>query len=295
MVVRRALALLMAVCAALVVSPASPADAARLSRPFDGAGTWVSMFSGDAIWDRPARHVQQMRARGVRTLYLQTASSSSPVGTDLYRRAALARFLHAAHARDMRVVAWYLPPLRRVGRERDRALAAIRFRTVRGDRFDGFALDIEPSATTPRGASRDTNLRRLSRRLRASVGDHYPLGAIFPSPVGMERVPRYWPDFPFGIIGRFYDVALPMSYSTNRAHGPAATYAYTADNVAILRERLGPEQAIHVIGGQAARLSRRETRAFVQACHDTGVSGASLYHYSGYGPEDWQEMAALAH
>jgi hypothetical protein len=31
----------------------------------------------------------------------------------------------------------------------------------------------------------------------------------------------------------------------------------------------------------------------VQACRDAGVLGASLWHYGGYGPEDWQEMQQL--
>jgi hypothetical protein len=134
----------------LVPAPAS-ATVPRSSTPFAGTGTWVSVFAGDAVWDRPRLHVQRMHDLGVDTLYLQTASSTTPVSSDVYRPARLAGFLHAAHARGMKVVAWYLPPLRRVGREHDRAMAAIGFRTGRGQTFDGFALDIEPSATSPSG------------------------------------------------------------------------------------------------------------------------------------------------
>ncbi len=245
------------------------------------------------MWDHPARHVRLMHRHGVRTLYLQTASSTNPVGSDLYRPSRLARFLHAAHARDMEVVAWYLPPLRRVAREHTRAMAAVDFRTARGHRFDGFALDIEPSATTPRGPQRDLNLRRLSRRIRASVGPDYRLGGIIPSPVGMTFATRFWPDFPYRTVGRFYDVVLPMSYHTYRTKGARQTYDYTARNIAILRDRLGPDVAIHLIGGEAGASNRRETRAFVQAGSDAGVTGASLWHYGRYGLEDWQEMSAL--
>jgi hypothetical protein len=192
----------------------------------------------------------------------------------------------------MRVVAWYLPPLRRVAREYRRAMAAIDFRSG-GQRFDAFALDIEPSATTPKGQLRDDNLRRLSRRIRATVGDSYRLGAIVPSPIGLSLSPKFWPDFPYDVIGRFYDVVLPMSYSSYRVSGPGPTYDYTMGNIAFLREMLGPGVSLHVIGGNAGALSRRETNAFVAACNDARVTGASLWHFTATDQTDWEELAAL--
>lgn len=272
---------------------ATPGAAAATGHPFSGAGTWVSVFSGDVVWDHPRAQVRAMHAAGVRTLYLQTASSTTPVGSDVYRPAQVARFLVAAHARGMRVVAWYLPPLRDVRRETRRALAAVRFRTASGQRFDGFALDIEPSGTTPRGTLRSDNLRRISARLRAAAPAGYRLGAIVPSPVGLSLAPRFWPDFPWSTVARFYDAVLPMSYSTYRVSGAAATYDYTMRNIAFLRSTLGPAVAVHVIGGNAGALNRAETGAFVAACNDAHVDGASLWHWTAYGAEDREEMAAL--
>ena len=292
---RRGLLLVLSLCLLL---PTLPAEAARAAvgspgRPFAERGTWVSIFARATVWDHPERHVRRMHRHGVHTLYLQTASSTTPVGTDLFRRDRLARFLHAAHARGMRVVAWYLPPLRHVAREHARAMAAIDFRTTRGQRFDAFGLDIEPSTTTPGVRLRNENLRRLSRRLRDSVGDRYRLGAIFPSPMGMAISTEYWPRFPYDVVGQFYDVAVPMSYSTYRAKGAAATYAYTMDNIAFLRDRLG-DVALHMIGGAASRLDASEADAFVAACNDARVTGASIYHYGGYGPEDWAALSRIA-
>jgi hypothetical protein len=275
----------------LLPQPAS-AQVPPGAAPFAGTGTWVSVFAGDAVWDHPWLHVRRMHERGVDTLYLQTASSTTPVSSDLYRPARLAGFLHAAHARGMKVVAWYLPPLRRVAREHDRAMAAVGFRTSRGHTFDGFALDIEPSATTPGGDLRDDNLRRLSRRIRQSAGPDYPLGAIIPSPRGMQIAKRFWPDFPYRVVGRFYDAVLPMSYSTYRVSGAAATYDYTATNIALLRAELG-DLPIHLIGGEAGALSARETSAFVAAGYDGGVAGAGLWHYGRTGPEDWAALQQL--
>ena len=293
MLVRRAAVLLSAVTLGLsCLMPATSADAAT-SRSFGGSGSWVSIFSGDAVWDHPRAHVARMHRAGVRTLYLQTSSSTSPVGAQVYRPSQAARFLRAAHARGMRVVAWYLPPLRHVGREYRRAMAAVDFRTPTGQRFDAFALDIEPSATTPRGALRDENLRRLSHRLRSAVGPRYELGAIIPSPIGLSLSPRFWPEFPYRTVGRFYDVVLPMSYSTYRVSGASATYDYTMGNIEFLRDQLGADVSLHVIGGNAGASGRGETRAFVQACNDALVTGASMWHYTAYGDEDWQEMHAL--
>ena len=275
----------------LVPQPAS-ARVPPAATPFAGSGTWVSVFAGDAVWDHPRLHVRRMHGRGVDTLYLQTASSTTPVSSDLYRPARLAAFLHAAHARGMKVVAWYLPPLRRVGREHDRAMAAIGFRTGRGQTFDGFALDIEPSATTPSGELRDDNLRRLSRRIRDSAGTGYPLGAIIPSPRGMQIAKRFWPGFPYRVVGRFYDAVLPMSYSTYRVSGASATYDYTATNIRLLRAELG-DLPIHLIGGEAGALSAREAGAFVAAANDGAAAGASLWHYGRTGPEDWRALQQL--
>ena len=279
------------IVATMVLPGAVPAAAA--SRPFAGNGTWVSIFSGDDVWGHPERHVRRMHGFGVRTLYLQTASSTNPVGTDLYRPSQIGRFLHAAHARGMRVVAWYLPPMRRVSREHERAMAAIDFRSSRGQRFDAFALDIEPSASTPSGQLRNDNLRRLSRRIRASAGEGYRLGAIIPSPRGMAVSTGFWPDFPYETVDAFYDVVMPMSYHTYRVEGAVETYAYTMDNIAFLRARLGPEVSIHMIGGESGASGPRETGAFVAACNDARVTGASLWHYSHNDTDDWAQMLLL--
>jgi hypothetical protein len=290
----RQVALLVLVAALAALLPATPAAAVTSTgRPFADAGSWVSIFSGAAVWDHPRAVVARMHREGVHTLFLQTASSSSPVGSLVYRPSQVGRFLGAAHARGMRVVAWYLPPLRDVGREYRRAMAAIDLRTPGGQRFDAFALDIEPSATTPAGTLRNDNLRRLSNRLRTAVGPTYQLGAIIPSPIGLSLAPKFWPSFPYATVSRFYDVVLPMSYSTYRVSGATATYDYTMGNIAFLRSVLGPTVSLHVIGGNAGQSGRLETRAFVQACNDARVTGASMWHYTAYGDEDWQEMRAL--
>jgi hypothetical protein len=144
------------------------------------------------------------------------------------------------------------------------------FRTPGGQRFDAFALDIEPSATTPRGALRDDNLRRLSNRLRTAVGRPTSSGAIVPSPIGLLAGAEVLAGLPLrhhrpllrrGAADELLD--LPGQRAT-------ATYDYTMGNIAFLRSVLGPTVSLHVIGGNASQSGRLETRAFVQACNDAG-------------------------
>src|SRR5207244_11943246 len=157
-----------------------------------------------------------VRTRGVRTPYLETSNSNR--AADLVRPAALGRLVDAAHARGLRVVAWYLPTLVRPARDLRRSLAALRFRTQTGRSFDSFALDIESSAVRAPPV-RTARLLDLSRRLRAAVGPSYALGAIIPSPRGMQLLPKYWPGFPYSDLYRVYDVFLPMAYFIYRAPG----------------------------------------------------------------------------
>ena len=121
--------------AALAAGAGQPAPAA-----YAGLGTWIDVYDGRA-WVTPDSTAAAIRARGVRTLYLQTSNSNR--SADLVRPAGLGRLVDAAHARGLRVVAWYLPTLVRPGRDLRRALAAIRFRTQTEGSFDSFALDIE--------------------------------------------------------------------------------------------------------------------------------------------------------
>ena len=128
-------------------------------------------------------------------------SSSSPVGTDVYRpsrsRASWWRRMPAGCGWSRGTCPRCATCAGSTGGRWRRS----DFRTASGQRFDAFALDIEPSGTTPAGSLRDDNLRRLSSRIRSSAPAGYRLGAIVPSPLGMSLAPRFWPDFPWPTIG----------------------------------------------------------------------------------------------
>jgi hypothetical protein len=282
--------LLVALLSAVLVTPASGAPASSSPRaPYAGLGTWLDIY-GTAAWGDPEQEVTAMARDGIRTLYLQTGNYQQSV--DVVRRQAVGRFLDAAHADGMQVVAWYLPSFADPAQDARRALAAIRFRSSSGERFDAFALDIE-SSLVGRVRLRNQRLVSLSSRLRAAAGPGYALGAIVPSAVGMRRYPAYWPGFPYRALARYYDVFLPMAYFTNAGiRGSGPTRAYLAADVAAIRTATGnPHVPIHLIGGIADAIGPRETAGFMRAVADCAPVGYSLYEFPITSRVSWPVLA----
>ena len=270
---------------------ASSARATGPSRdltPYTGLGTWFDIFASKSAWRHPERQVAAMARDGARTLYLETGNYKQSV--DVVRRRAQGRFIDAAHAAGMRVVAWYLPSFSRLRQDERRALAAIHFQSPSGESFDGFALDIEATLVRPLRL-RNQRLLQLSARLRSAVGPSYALGAITPSPIGMS--PSYWPGIPYRALARSYDVFLPMAYSTYRVHGSKATLAYLSATVGAIRAASGnPDLPIHLIGGLSGGMGAGETAGFMRAVAACAPLGFSLYAFPRTSPAAWAALTA---
>jgi hypothetical protein len=277
----------------VLVAPTAGAGASVSSsrlEAYAGLGTWLPIYAfAKKAWRNPERQVAAMAQNGAQTLYLETGNYKQRV--DVVRPRRVGRFVDAAHAAGLRVVAWYLPSFGRPSQDERRALAAIRFRSVSGERFDAFALDIEATVVR-RMDLRNQRLLRLSARLRKAVGPAYPLGAITPSPVGMS--PSYWPNIPYRALTRSYDVFLPMAYSTLRGvHGSRATRAYLSATVAAIRTGTGnPKVPIHLIGGLSEKMGVAETAGFMHAVADSAPLGYSLYAFPGTRRATWAALTA---
>src|SRR5207248_5883081 len=205
--------------------------------------TWIDIYSPSFRADA-GRIAAALARHRVRTLFVETGNFRQRA--DVVAPPQLGRLIEAAHARHIAVVGWYLPDLTNLPRDLRRALAATRFVSSSGQRLDSFALDIESSAVR-NVALRNRLLLTLSTRLRAAVGTGYALGAIIPSPVGMRLLPRYWPGFPYAQLARTYDVFLPMTYYTYRAHGSAAVARYVQTSIGTIRRETGDASVpIHV-------------------------------------------------
>lgn len=248
--------------------------------PYQGVGAWIDIYD-DHAWNHPVKTMENLRRRGVRTIYLQTCHFNCDDA--VYRPTRMAQLLRAAHLQGIRVVSWYLPGFLRPKRDLQRSLAAIRFLTRDGHRFDSFALDIE--ATEVRVAVRNRRLVAMSRRLREAVGRRYGLGAITP--------PWFfsWRPFPYRALAHHYDVFLPMNYFTVRGGGPAVARSHTRRNIRLIRRATGdPSFPIHDIGGLAEDLGGREVRAVVRTDQRHGVLGTSLYDAFTSGPKAWRQL-----
>ena len=181
-----------AVAAALTLAPLA-AQGAPSADPgvFQGLGTWVDIYDG-AVYRAPEAVAAKIAARGVRTVYVETANDRSTV--DVVDPVGLGRFVDALHGQGVRVVGWYLPGFVKPAVDLRRTRAMLSFRTPSGGAFDGVALDIESLRLKSAGL-RTQRLLALSRILRAEAGElpvaaiTYPSRALRAPPEVVARLP----------------------------------------------------------------------------------------------------------
>jgi len=289
----RALVIALGVSLVIACTGAASAPAAKQADPsvFGGLGTWVDIYDG-AVYAAPERIASRIAARGVRTVWAETANYGATV--DVVNPAQLGRLVEALHARGVRVVAWYLPGHVNPALDLRRARAMLSFRTQSGQAFDGVALNIE--ATKLRNAGlRSQRAVSLARRLRQEVGQT-PLAIIPFNPRGLERRPSTWPRFPWAELAAQADAFAPMIYTGGAFRGFDATYGYVTRAIRLLRFETGdPDIAIHVAGGVADRLGPEELAGFAAAVSDDGGTiGVSLYDWATTPAGHWRVLAPLS-
>ena len=215
-----------------------------------------------------------MADAGLHTLYLQPAADDHRypglLSTDL-----LGEFLVRAHARDMQVVAWYVPRFGDIAGDLRRLQQIAAFR-VDGQGFDALAVDIEFTDAVEL-APRNAALLDLSRQLRAALPD-VELGAIVLPPVVTDVLnTAYWPDFPWRELRDLYDVWLPMAYWSNRSEeGFTDPHWYVSENIARVRRHLDdPCAVVSVIGGYDLQETAEDYAAMARAARPSSRPSAS--------------------
>jgi hypothetical protein len=258
--------------------------------PLAGLATWVDIYDG-VVYANPELTAGRIAARGVRTVFAETANDRSPV--DVVKPAPLGRLVDALHARGIEVVAWYLPGFVDPVRDLRRTRAMLSFRTPSGGAFDAVALDIESTRNRNAG-QRSRRMLALSRTLRTEAAS-LPVYAITLPPRMLERRPTAWPGFPWAELAGLVDGFVPMAYTGSAFRGYEATYGYVARSLALLRTATAnPELAIHAAGGVANRMSVEELRGFADAvADDGGVVGWSYYDFATSTPAAWTSLAPL--
>ena len=273
-----------AACAATVTAPGS-AQAAPAVTAYTGLGTWIDMYPPKWPWTDPNRTVASAAAHGVKTLYVETSNYRTRPA--IRYPVMLGRLIDLAHARGIKVVGWYLPSLLHAGSDLRRIKAAVDYRSPKGGALDSVAVDIEATVVAD-PVMRTDHLLTLGRFLRAAVGPSYPLGAIIPSPRGMQLHPKYWPGFPYASLGESFDVVLPMDYATYHVSTVPGVVTYERTSLRILKNRLpDPDMPIHAIGGLGPDSGKWMTFAFVKTALQEGVIGASLYDFPTTGAGAW--------
>lgn len=258
----------------------------RQLQPFAGLSTWIDIYDLDLT---PAEQIERAAAGGVELIFVQTARHKST--SDIEEPGRLGQVLELAHDRGMKVMTWYVPDFVHDRRDLRRSKAAIAFVSPRGDRPDAFGLDIEVE-DNPDPADRSNRLLQLSAALREWAGPEFPLAAVVLPPLQLDLREGWWPDFPFAELRPYYDVYIPMSYSSFRGTDARTTYHWNVGNVEEMRKRSGdPALPVHLAGGIADDFP--EVGAFVRAVRDTDSIGGGLYDLHTTHPDAWRVLRRL--
>ena len=265
---------------------------------YAGLGTWVDAYDySPAFVDKgqPAvtpASVADMAAVGVDTLYLQAAKDDERSPGMLVDAKLVGRFLVRAHARGMRVVAWFLPKLADIEADAKRLEHLLEYE-IDGQRFDGVAVDIEWVDSVPDTATRNRRVVALSERVdMLAAGD--PLGAIVLPPVATEVInPLLWPAFPYRKLAPYFGVWMTMGYWTFRSEesGYRDAARYTDENIRRLRANLGDSNVpVHPIGGIGDKSTRSDYEGFVAAAREQRAVGWSVYDFVTTSSAAWPAL-----
>ena len=270
-------------------------QAADAALAFRGLGAWADIYDYSAL--NPATAVADLKAHGVRTLYLGTARYDS--ATDILYPNDVAAWLAAAHTAGIRVVGWYVPVYSDLTRDVRRTLAIASYVSPAGQRFDAVGIDSEYPLTVPSPSAWNQAVATHLAQVRA--GTVLPVVAIVLPPVLMQGWPdpSRWANFPWSAIGANANAVAPESYWTS--YTPAnrcaagdpqyCAYQYTHDNVLLSGQYTG--LAVHVIGGSGSAATVAQVADYVRAARETAAAGGSFYDYLTTNPGSWPYLEQL--
>jgi hypothetical protein len=267
-----------------------------------GKSAWLA-FSADPLDDDSFakldvdRIVATALRSGLRSIELRLAygafDESAPAA-----KATIDRLIDELTAHGIAVIGWTVPRAAAFDDLAENAAVAA-YRTPRGSRISGLAVDLERGeqflGDGPRGYAA---LGAYLGVLREAVGPHVLLIATIEDPY-LERLDEA--KFPYREIARDADVLQTMSYW--RMMGPWDTpekvRAAVAGSVALTRSLAARDVPIDV-GVQTGVLSKRgappgdELTAAVGAARAAGAIGVTFYDFPGTGPDQWAAIAAAA-
>jgi len=264
---------------------------------FRNLATWVDV-SDYATLD-PATAVPDMRARGVRALYLETARFDGT--SDLFDAAEAGQWLDLAHQHHMDVVGWYRPAYGDMARDLRRTLAVARFVSPGGQRFDAVGIEIESLDEVSLAQFNQLSVQHLVQ-VRAQTP--VPLAAIVPSPDTTEPGER-WAGFPWARIAADVDAVVPQvfwslqSTFTGRPLNPREVFEYVGDQK-VQAGLLTGTRPLVVMGGidepgidEPTPVTADGVGAFVDTVAGAVAIGGGHYDYATTPPDLWTHLARL--
>ncbi len=268
--------------------PAGEQPATDPLRPFRGLGTWVDVFDYAAL--DPATAVADMRARGVRTLYLSTARFTSTA--DFHDAPAAGRWLDEAHRAGLSVVGWYVPGYGDPARDVRRTVAIAEFVSPGGQRFDAVGVDIERFDEV---GGAEFARRAVAHLAEVRARTDAVIGAIVPAPFTTDPG-NNWAGFPWAEVGRLSDVVVPMAlWSYRTDFTPDQVHAWVLDQVRRTRALTGRPVAVEggVAGEGRTPVTADRVSRFVDAVGEGGAIGGSHYDYATTDPALWPLLARI--
>jgi hypothetical protein len=255
---------------------------------FRGLATWVDGFDYGL---NPATAVADMKARGVRTLFLATARYNS--SKDFLDETKMGDWLDRAHAAGIRVVGWYVPAYGDMTRDVRRTVAINDYTSPGGQRFDALGVDIERFDEVSRATF---NARVVPHLQQARAQTSLPFAAIVPTPFTTNAGNR-WEGFPWSGIGPNSEVVVPMVLWTFRSSLSATGVGTYVRNETDRTQAL-TGRPVHVEGGVLGEpkppavgtpFTTARLRAFVDATKAAGAIGGSNYDYATFIPRTGTE------
>ena len=259
----------------------------EMLQPYRGSGTWVDVYDWSKRYGGAkfgVADIDRVAAAGYQTVYIQTTKAK--IADAVLEPARLKSIIRRAHERGLSVVGWYLPSHDNEWRDYRKTIAMLRLGV------DGIGLDLESTVVKDvptRSAAAVRLMRRVADKV-TSTDRPLALASITYTPFTLDASQRLWPDFPWRELADYTHVWMPMSYwsqQLGRGNGMDNATTFTNDSITRLRERLGDDARIHMIGGSGTSAYQVQRMVDAVRAAGPGVIGASLY--------DWRTTVAAAH
>lgn len=259
----------------------------EMLQPYRGSGTWVDVYDWSKRYGGAkfgVADIDRVAAAGYQTVYIQTTKAK--ISDAVLEPARLKSLIRRAHERGISVVGWYLPSHDDEWRDYRKTIAMLRLGV------DGIGLDLESTVVKDvprRNAAAVRLMRRVADKVASSTRP-LALASITYTPFTLDNSQRLWPNFPWKALAEYTHVWMPMSYwsqQLGRGNGMDNATTFTNDSITRLRERLGEDARIHMIGGSGTSPYQVQRMVDAVRAAGAGVIGGSLY--------DWRTTVSASH